>query len=260
MINGFIKESIQILGNTYSYLPRDVQVEDLILGEDVLSKFSVAIPIEMYLADFMGFQGDREMFSKFGLEIRNSYKLVVSQERWETEVKTQFDDNLANGDATFNISNYIRPREGDLIYDPITKFLFEIKFVDHDVEFFALGKNYKYYLSCEAFRYQNEVIDTGDAEIDLFNLNSTDLLLNQIILENGNILKYEQGGYSLLEDGKYNMLNWQLLLENEDFITYEQEGYSILEHGIVEIQMRDYGVEFSTPATAINVTVVNPFA
>ena len=178
IINGFVKESIQILGKTYYYLPRNIQIADLILGEDILSKFTLAIPIEMYLTDTMGFQGDREMFSKFGLEIKNSYKLVVSKDRWEEEIRSQFDNLSSNGEADFDISNYIRPLEGDLIYDPITKFLMEIKFVDHDVEFFALEKNYQYYLSCEAFQYQGEEIDTIIDRVRLIMEND-----NAIILE-----------------------------------------------------------------------------
>lgn len=228
-MDGFIRESIQLLGNTYQYLPREVQIENLILGEDILSKFTVAIPIEMYLADSQGFQGDKEMFSKFGLELRNSYKLVVHKERWEEEIKTQFDTEALNGDAGFDITNYIRPREGDLIYDPITKFLMEIKFVDHDAEFFALGRNYQYYLSCEAFQYQNEEISTGVADIDLFALNSSDKLLNQILLENGNFLVYEQSGYSVLEDGN------------------------------VAAPIRESGTDFSADATRIKMNTINPF-
>lgn len=229
VIDGFVKESIQIMGSTYYYLPREVQIDNLILGEDVVSKFGLAIPIEMYLADSQGFQGDREMFSKFGLEIRNSYKLVVHKGRWEEEVKTQFDNSSGNGEAAFDIVNYIRPREGDLVYDPITKFLMEIKFVDHDVEFFALGRNYQYYLSCEAFQYQNETIETGVAEIDLFGLNSRDLLGNQFLLENGDALVLEQGGYLILEDGN------------------------------VPDPIRESGTDFTPDATKIKATFVDPF-
>jgi len=254
LINGFIKESIQLLGGTYYYLPRDVQIQNLILGEDIISKFQLAIPIEMYLTNTQGFEGDKEMFSKFGLEIRNSYKLVVHKERWEEEIASQFDNGVfkirkehgdgyillenkskllgevVNAESSFDISNYIRPREGDLIYDPITKFLLEIKFVDHDVEFFALGRNYQYYLSCEAFQYQNEEIATGIESIDIFALNSKDKLLNQILLENGEALVFEQGGYSILEAGQ------------------------------VEVPIRESGTDFKPDAIKIKSSVVNPFA
>jgi hypothetical protein len=130
------------------------------------------------MEDSTGFNGDKEMFSKFGLEIRNTYKLTVHKERWETEVKHQFVQfSEDNSNVLFRAINYIRPREGDLVYDPLTKFLMEIKFVDHDVEFFSLGKNYKYTLSCEAFQYQNEVINTGVPEIDSISNSSLDQLL-----------------------------------------------------------------------------------
>lgn len=245
LINGFVKESIQMLGETYYYLPRDIQIKDLVFGEDILSKFPLSIPVEMYLTDVLGFQGDREMFSKFGLEVKNSYKLVVSKDRWDEEVGAQFDngsfrfkleddnqlilDGSTNArvkllgefddliEADFDIANYIRPREGDLIYDPRTKYLFEIKFVDHDVEFFALGKNYQYYLSCEAFQYQNEVIETGDAEIDNFDFNTLDTLANQVLLEDGFALLLEDDGYLTLEDGSVSEpIRTPELVENLD--------------------------------------------
>lgn len=254
LINGLIKESIQVQGNTYYYLPREVQIQNLVLGEDVVSKFSIAIPLEMYLEDAQGFQGDKEMFSKFGLEIRNSYKLVISKDRWEEEVKSRFDDGITgklllengnkvvleqggyvlneiiNDEAPFDIVNYIRPREGDLIFDPMTKFLMEIKFVDHDVEFFSLGRNYKYHLSCEAFQYQQEIIETGYEEIDLFGDNSRDQLQNQLLLENGDAIVFEQGGYALLESGNDTSL-----------------------------PIRESGVNFSPDATRIKVAITNPF-
>jgi len=230
LLNGLVKESIQIQGLTYWYLPRDVQLEDLVFGEDVISKFNLAIPIEMYLIDAQGFQGDKEMFSKFGLELRNSYKLSVHKGRWEEEIKTQFDTLANNGESNFIIENYIRPREGDLVYDPMTKFLMEITFVDHDLEFFALGKNYQYVLSMEAFQYNNEEIATGINEIDVFHTNSTDMLANQI------------------------------LMENYDFITFEQGGYLLLEDGNIVQPLRDYGTDFKTDAATIKAVVTDPFA
>jgi len=229
IMNGLIRESIQLQGNTYYYLPRDVQVQDLLMGEDVISAFQLAIPIEMYLASAGGFMGDKEMFSKFGLELRNTSKLVVHKERWEQEVKTQFDLNVANGEANFIVTNYIRPREGDLIFDPMTNYLMEIKFVDHDTEFYSLGRNYQYYLSCEAFMYQNEVINTGVAVVDIFANNSTDMLANIYLLENSNRIVLEQGGILILEDGNSPIPN------------------------------REYGSNFTPDAITLGVSITNPF-
>lgn len=255
LVEGLVRESIQVLGSTYYYCPREVQIENLILGEDVISKFGVAIPIEMYLADAGGFTGDKEMFSKFGLELRNTYKLEISKKRWEDEIGSQFDNDLeylllettgrelafesgdmlvandvSNGEAPFDIVNYTRPREGDLIYDPMTKFLMEIKFVDHDAEFFALGQNYKYVLSCEAFQYQQEIIATGHDEIDLFADNSIDILNDKILLESG-----------------------------DTFIT--EYGTPIINEGGVPVvtPIRESGTDFQPDAVKIKVTVSNPF-
>lgn len=219
------------MGLQYWYLPRDVQLDDLIFGEDVISKFPIAIPIEMYMENTTGFGGDKEMFSKFGLELRNSYKLVLHKERWETEVKHQFIKySEDNSNPLFRAANYIRPREGDLIYDPLTKFLMEIKFVDHDAEFFSLGRNYKYHLSCEAFQYQNEEIYTGVEEIDIFQLNSMDILWNAIQLESGDNIMFEQGGIAILE---FNEL---------------------------PVPIRQYGTDFGPDSAIIKVNITNPFA
>jgi hypothetical protein len=228
LVNALIKESIQVQGRQYWYLPRNSQVRDIILGEDVLSSFSLAIPLEMYMVDAQGFQGQREMFTKFGLQINNSYRLVVSVDRWVNEVQSQFDGSITNGEASFTKSNYLRPGEGDLIYDPLTRFLMVIKFVDNDQEFYTLGKNYVYYLSCEAFMYQNEMINTQVPEIDSFNELSKDILIFQLLTE-------------ALEP---------IVQENGDFILQELE----------QQPTRDIEVDYSTPSSSINTTIKNPFS
>lgn len=228
LLNSLVKESIQVQGRKMYYLPRNSQIRDIILGEDAFSSFSLAIPLEMYMVDYQGFQGQREMFTKFGLQINNSYRLVVSVDRWEEEVKSQFDGSIINGEATFTKDNYLRPHEGDLIYDPLTKFLMVIKFVDHDQEFYALGKNYSYYLSCEAWIYQNEPIATAVAEIDAFDGLSRDILNFQMLTEIGDMFTQEDGDYILQE------LN-------------------------PPSTARDIEVDFTTPASLISTTIKNPF-
>ena len=59
-----------------------------------------------------------------------------------------------------------RPREGDLVYFPLGQRLFEVKFVEHEVNFYQLGKLYMYELKCELFEYEDEIIDTTIEEID----------------------------------------------------------------------------------------------
>jgi len=95
-----------------------------------------------------GFQGDGDILSKFGLQVRDSASLLVSKKRFKNE------------------TGLVRPREGDLIYLPLTKGLFEIKFVEHEKPFYQLGKNYVFALSVELFQYNHEIFETGQEEID----------------------------------------------------------------------------------------------
>jgi hypothetical protein len=159
-----IIESIQVMGREYFYLPRTVVQLDKILGEDISSRFDAAISIEMYMQDMNGFQGDNELFSKFGLSIDKTYTLIVSQKRFLEDVV----GNVSRMDPTHPTRTIKRPVEGDLIYDPLTKHLFEIKNVDIDYEFYQLGKNYMFHLTCESFKYNSEPIATGIADIDAF--------------------------------------------------------------------------------------------
>ena len=99
------------------------------------------------------------MLTKFGIEQTNEVNLVISRERWETYIEP-----LLKNES--NVKLTTRPKEGDLIYFPLGDRLFEIKYVEHEKPFYQLRKNYVYSLMCELFRYEDEVIDTGVAEID----------------------------------------------------------------------------------------------
>jgi len=143
-------ESIKIHGLDMVYIPRTLVNEDTIFGEDTLSKFTAGNYIEMYLESVDGFGGDGDFYSKFGLEIRDTVSLVVSKKRFEQVMS----------------STTTKPREGDLIYFPLSKGLFEIKFVEHENPFYQLGKLYTYKLSCELFTYSQEEIDTGFSDVD----------------------------------------------------------------------------------------------
>ena len=217
LYQNLIKEAIQIYGHDVYYVNRETVALDNVLGEDALSKYTNAEPIEMYVEDGAGFGGDKEIISQFGLENRNEITFVVSKERFQ-EMDSQI--NLEEGegsialesgtiDQTGNSSNlssftgnfYIlqdtattdadRPQEGDLVYHPVFEKMFEINFVDHDEPFYQLDNNPVYKLRCKQFEYASEVIDTGIATIDAIEGDlSTDARQFQITLENevGSIL------------------------------------------------------------------------
>jgi hypothetical protein len=149
-----IIESIQIYGFDAYYLPRDIIEEDDILNEEVLSKFDEAYQVEMYLKEIEGFEGE-DLLSKFGLQVTDSCTLVVAVKRWNELVQQQQND-IDQG----------RPFEGDLIYFPFSKTLFEVRFVEDQVPFFRLNDLPVYELQCELFRYESQDLDTGIEEID----------------------------------------------------------------------------------------------
>lgn len=150
-------ESIKHYGQDVYYLPRQVVIKDGILNEDIESSFNDAYAIEMYLESLEGFEGDGTVLSKFGLEIRDQANLIVAKRRWEQLVGTW--NNEIEG---------VRPKEGDLIYIPFSKTLFEIRFVEHERPFYQLQNLPIYRLECELFEYRSEKIDTGIPELDVY--------------------------------------------------------------------------------------------
>jgi hypothetical protein len=157
VVEDLITESIKIMGFDAYYLPiQNSEDRDILYGEDPVKKFSSAFPVEFYLSSSMEYGGEREFFSKFGLEIKNNINVILS--------KRSFTQRVPQDILT-------RPREGDLIYVPFlngTGELFEIKFVNQTKDFFMLGRKIPYYyeLEMEKFKYSQERIDTGVFEID----------------------------------------------------------------------------------------------
>lgn len=154
LMEDVIVESIKIMGHDCWYVPRDgFDPTDPIFGENPQSKFERAYHIEMYLANVEGFEGDGDYFSKFGLEIRDTSNFICSRRSFEKYVPAAVT---------------IRPREGDLIYVPTLRRLFEIKFIEHQLMFYSLGNRspYIYEMRAELFRFSQENINTGVEEID----------------------------------------------------------------------------------------------
>ena len=157
IVENLIIECLEIYGQELFYIPRTLVSKDEILGEDRLSEFKNAYPIEMYFENVDGFGGNGAFMSKFGLMIEQSATLVVARKRWQQAVAQYGQTILPN-----------RPAEGDLLYFPLTGGLFEIKFVQHQNPFYQIGKLYTYKLDIELFQYASERIDTGYGVIDDF--------------------------------------------------------------------------------------------
>lgn len=152
LLNGLIEEAIQIYGMDTIYLPRQLQAEDKILGEDVLSKFSEIFEMEMYFETFDRFGGQGDFIQKFGIQVDDILTVILST--------TVFTKSVGG--------KYSRPREGDMIFFPLTKQLFEITFVEDEPTFYQLGKRYMYKISAKLFTYNNQEIETGIPDIDAY--------------------------------------------------------------------------------------------
>ena len=181
-------EQLRIYGQDVFYIPRQLVKEDTLFGEDTLSKFGDAYLIEMYFENIEGYEGEKEIMSKFGLQMQEDVTFVVARRRFE---------QLVSHDANLIVKT--RPNEGDLIYFSKVKKMFEISFVDHDDPFYQVHNIPAFKLKCKTFEYSSEDIDTGIAEIDAVETeNSLDMLEFQIELET------ETGaGYLLTETGDY---------------------------------------------------------
>ena len=273
-----VTEAIQIYGHDVYYLDRNLVAEDTIFGEDSLSKFNSQHLIEMYMEDASGgFAGERELMTQFGLQNLSEATFVVAKNRFETmdsQIRIESGTDTTGGsilqesgtsDSTEKLdgsSFYIiqdtatddsdRPQEGDAVYHPILKKLFEVNFVDHDEPFHQLDNNPVYKLRCRLFEYGSEALDTGIAEIDAIEDDlSLDTLNHQITLEQSSAVN-ESIRIERLADG-----NLVIDETDSDNIIGENDSTSVgerlqLEDGSYVVQ-EDYIVgDMSTDKTAQN--------
>jgi len=153
LIEDLTRETISAMGRSVYYIPRKLFNKDFLFGEDTISKFQGSYKIEMYINTVSGFQGQGDIISKFGLELKDRVELVVS--------KKTFEDVISRSNSSLD-----RPKEGDLIYFPLSDTIFEINFVEHENPFYPLGARYTYVLTCETFTYSHEEFETDQSFID----------------------------------------------------------------------------------------------
>jgi len=157
LVEDLVIEAMQIYGMDIFYLPRSSRDQvDYLYGEDTLKQYVTAYPIEMYLENVTGMDGEQDFISKFGLEIRDELTFLVSRRRFAATVPSN------------------RPLSGDLIYIPLIRNIFEITHVEHEdnqAMFYTLGRGrggnvYVYGLKLKQYVFSNEIIQVGISEID----------------------------------------------------------------------------------------------
>jgi len=160
LVQDLINEQLRMYGLDCHYIPRKLMTSRTIMREVTESRFDQAFPLEAYLMNVDGYAGQGDILTKFGIRVTSEATFVISRERFEESVAPF----LEQQEDDYEISS--RPREGDLIFSPLGKKLFEIKYVEHEKPLYQLRKNYTYQLTCELFEYEDEVIDTNVNVID----------------------------------------------------------------------------------------------
>jgi hypothetical protein len=189
LLENLIIESIKIYGEDMYYLPRTLNNKDELYGTDDNSSYDEAILVELYIKNVDGFGGDGSFMSKFGLEIRDQVTFTIAKRVFEDEIGIARD--------------FIRPREGDCIYFPLNRKIFQIKYVDDKPIYYPLGALQMYDLTCELFEYSGEQFNTGIPEIDdIQDKLSLNIYDYGILTQDNFMLATENGDYLVMETFK----------------------------------------------------------
>jgi len=212
LLENLIIESIKIYGQDMYYIPRVLNNYDSIYGADDQSSYEIAYNIEMYIKSVDGFSGDGNFMSKFGIEIRDQVIFSMAQRIFNQEVGTY--------------TTQVRPNEGDLIYFPLNKKCFQIKYVNKFEMFYQLGALQTWEVTCELFEYSGETMNTGIPEIDIL---QTKFDINQyswtIQTELGEYIVTEDSDLIVLENSSPNDLitaaeNDEIQTESDQFVNF----------------------------------------
>ena len=314
LYSNLVAEAIQIHGHDVFYMDRTIVAEDSVLGGDTLSKFKDAAKIEMYMENADGgFAGEREIMNQFGLQNLSEATFVVNKIRFQELTKQITIESGTSADVdgttveeggsilleagtlaetTTNLEGsdfYItsetdatdsdRPFEGDAIYHPILKKMFQVNFVDHDEPFFQLDNNPVYKLRCRLYDYASEELDTGIDDIDdiqgvlststseyQFTMESESAVVNAITMEdNSGRIIHENDTDELVvyEDSDMTTSTGVILLENDaDTGNKEyliQEDYIIGDGSTAGIQGAQNELFDSADDTVLDFSESNPF-
>ena len=144
-----IIEGLKMYGQDVYYLPREIINKDNVFLDDVPSRFGSSYKVEMYIENTEAFEGEGDLFTKFGIELRDQANFIVSRKRWKNLVGSRLAEK-----------NF-RPREGDLIYLTLSQSIFEIRRVETETPFYQLQNLPTFRMQCELFEYNDEDFDTG---------------------------------------------------------------------------------------------------
>lgn len=215
LIEDLIIESIKIYGLDMYFIPRTPGSIDKIYGEDTLREYTRAVPVEMYIKNIEGFAGEGDFLSKFNIQIRDQITFSIARRSFANEIGTQ--------------ESISRPREGDLIFLPLNKKIFEIKFVEHEAIFYQLGALQMWDLKCELFEYNNEYLNTGIEEVDRLSTKYNISMDTVGILTESGLYINDEAGYMLAQES-YDINTNNALADNDEFEVEAQTFIDFTEH------------------------------
>ena len=266
-------EALKTYGQDVYYLPRDIVNEDKILGDDPVSSFNSSYKVEMYIENTEGFDGEGDLFTRFGVEIRDEATFIVSRRRWEQTVQ-RYDNEIPN--------TQVRPNEGDVIFLPLSKSFFQISHVEHEQPFYQLSNLPVYKLRCQLFEYTGEDMDTGVEVLDnlerkyaykyilsLTNLTGNPFQVGEVITTpsgdttmRGEVAKFSDSDNKLhvihagADDGKYHTFADSATVTG---LTTGSTGVIALVVEDNQLSQNEQNADFSTGADFIDFSESNPF-
>jgi hypothetical protein len=264
-------EALKTYGQDVYYLPRDIVNEDKILGDDPVSSFNSSYKVEMYIENTEGFDGEGDLFTRFGVEIRDEATFIVSRRRWEQTIQ-RYDNEITVS----------RPAEGDVIYLPLSKSFFQISHVEHEQPFYQLSNLPVYKLRCQLFEYTGEQMDTGVDVLDnlegayaykyilsLNNLSAASFKVGETITSpsgdttmRGEVVKFSDSDNKLhvihagADDGKYHTFVDSATVTG---LTTNATGVITLVVEDNQLSQNEQNTDFSTGADFIDFSESNPF-
>lgn len=217
LIEDLVIESIRIYGHDVYYIPRVLTELDKILGEAPLAEFNNQYFLEMYIKNVEGFAGEGDFLSKFNLQIRDQITFTVARRTFTGEV-TQYEPAI------------VRPQEGDLIYFPLNKKIFQIKFVEHEPVFYQMGALQMYDVQCELFEYSGERMNTGIYDIDILERDRSIDLVNYALKTQDGFIITDAYGFPIIQGqfdidtqaGDFFADNDEIQVESDTFVDFSE--------------------------------------
>lgn len=245
LIQDLVDEQIKLFGSDVYYIPKKI-TESNSIDNIIHSDYQQYYMIEMLFVNIEGFGSPSDFISKFGLKITDEIKFVVSKRRWQQSIS-----------PNLNLKVSERPNEGDLIYFPLTKGLYEIKYVEKRTPFYQLGDNYFYTISAEIYELGEDKFDTGMDDIDKIEAEKsyvTTLTLSSLrvsatalpIMSNGFVVDF-----NIINIGKLYNVPPQITITPTNGGSGAEAKANVVNGSIVEIFSTNFGSGYISPPSVI---------